>query len=247
MRVAILQFLLLALPASAAEPADQAQALATLVRPIVLASLPDPLVTKERDWGRQVIAPVGVKWDRLKPTVQKAVRNDGHWQRVTAAAIDPDASFELTISDLATPGPGKTTFTIHMAMNVRGEHEFQEWKNGVRVLANTTQARCRVGLRLDCACISRIGVAKGDLLPSAEVVVKVTRAECGYSDFVCEKVGKLHGKPAVLAGEAARACVRVIKPGLEAEILTKANAAILRAVESKPVRVELDKLLLGAK
>ena len=245
MRRFALFVILLAAGSGHATDASQAEALSDVVRPLVLANLPDPLVRGERDWGRQVMAPVGLKWRGVKPSVQKSPRNDGHWQRLSALAIEPDRTFELHITDLTTPAPGSTAFTVRMAMNVRGEHEFQEWKNGVRVLSTTTQARCRVGLKLDCVCTSRIGVAKGGLLPSAEISVKVLRAECGYSDFVCERVGKIHGKPAALAGEAAREFVRMIKPGLEAEILTKANAAVLKAVEAKPVRVELDKLLLG--
>lgn len=245
MRLFALLFVLLSFDPARADETPQAQVLTELVRPLVLASLPDPLVRGERDWGRQVMAPVGLKWRGVKPTVQKSPRNDGHWQRMTAVAIQPDRTFELAITDLSTPKPGQTAFTVRMAMTVRGEHEFQEWKNGVRVLSTTTQARCRVGLKLDCVCTSRIGVKPGGLLPGAEISVQVLHAECGYSDFVCERVGKIRGKPAALAGEAAREFVRLIKPGLEVEILTKANLAVMKAVEAKPVRVELDKLLLG--
>lgn len=233
------------LPAGAAEQPDQAKALTELVRPLVLASLPDPLVKSERDWGRQVVAPVGVKWRGVRPTVQKAVRNGGHWQRLTAVPIDPEQTFELAISDLSTPTPGKTAFTVRMALAVRGEHELQEWVGGVRVVSTTTRARCRVAVRLDCVCTSRVGVAPGDLLPSAELALAVERAECSYSGFVCERVAGVGGKPAALAGEATRAFIRRVKPSLEGEILTKANVAVMRAIESRPVRVELDKLLLG--
>ena len=242
--LAVLFVMVVAMP-TRADDAPQARTLTELVRPLVLASLPDPLVRGERDWGRQVLAPVGVKWHGLKPITQKSPRNDGHWQRMSAVAIQPDETFELQITDLSNPKPGQTAFTVRMAMNVRGEHELQEWKRGVRVLSTTTQARCRVGLKLDCICTSRVGVVKGSLLPSAEISVQVLHAECGYSDFVCERVGKIHGKPAALAGEAAREFVRLIKPGLETELLTKANHAVMHAVEAKPVRVELDKLLLG--
>ncbi len=242
--------LLLAGPARATEPdpSVDTQFLSRTLRDLLLAHLPDPVLTTERGWGHQKEATVGVKWHRegrlaLVAEPQRAMRNDGHWQKLKVEAIDPARTLTLALRDLKHPEPGKTTFEAMLGLDVRLTYEQQLWKGGVRLYAGETRARCRAAARLACELTDRLEVKPGSLLPDAVVRVRVTEAEMFYTDLVCEHTAGLDGPAAQAVGEAVRKLLRQVKPNLERDLLAKANAAIVKAADTKEVRVELDKLL----
>lgn len=253
---AVLTLVLALTPVAAADPpvvsptpptvtAEERRQLAELLRGMLAQNMPEPLAHTEKRWGQQREVLVGLKWHRLKPETQKAVRNDGHWQRLDVTVVDPARSLSLDVRNVASPEPGRSTFEALVGLDVRAEHESQVWKSGARLAATTTRARCRTNLTLACEVTSRTEHHPGHLLPAAVVRVRVTAATLSYTDFVCERIAGMDGRAAKLTGDALRGFVRQIKPTLETDLLGKANLAIIKAADTHEVRVELDKLLAG--
>jgi hypothetical protein len=233
--------------APAADPVPPAEAahLAKLVRGLMLANLPDPLVQSSRDWGNQRDVFTGLKWHRLKPEAQHGLRNDGHWEKVHLDAIDPAKTLALGIKDLTYPEPGKATFEALIGLDVRATSEQQVWKAGVRLYSGETRVRCRAAVALTCEATNRFDRKPGSLLPDVVLRVRVTKAEIFYTDLVCEHTAGVGGDAAKLLGEAAHRFLTRVKPSFERDLLEKANAAIVKAADTKEVRVAFDKLLEG--
>lgn len=219
--------------------------LSATFRDLLLANLPDPMVTSDRHWGQQKEVVVGLKWHKLKPEPQKSFRNDGHWQRMSVKAIDPSKTLALAVRDVRSPEPGITTFETFLGLDARLTFEQQLWKSGVRVYGGETRARCRAALRLKCEVTSKIEPKPGSILPDVVLRVRVTEAELNYTDLVCEHTAGLDGPMAKAVGEQIHKFVNQVKPSLEKDLLAKANSAIVKAADTRDVRVALDQLLSG--
>lgn len=236
-RVVVALLLLASSPAAAhAAPPDQNAVVSQALRELLLRNLPTPLVESDRGWGHQ-------KESRLAP--RKGLRNDGHWQRVTVEAIDPAKSLALAVGDLAHPEAGKTTFDAYLGLDARLTYRQQFWKAGKRLYGGETRARCRAALKLSCELTSRLEKPPGAVLPEAVVRVRVTHAELNYADLVIEHTAGLDGEPARKVGEALHDLIGRAKPDLEKDLLAKANAAVVKAADTKEVRVAFDQLLSG--
>jgi hypothetical protein len=238
--------------APAADPQPDTRALAQTLRDLLLRNLPDPIVSSDRGWGNQKEATVGLKWRRegklgLRAEPQKELRNDGHWQRVTVRGIDPDRTLALAVGEVAYPEPGRATFDAALGLDVRLTYEQQLWKAGARLYSGETRARCRAALNLKCELTTRLESKPGSLLPAAVLRVRVTEAELNYTDLVVEHTAGLDGPAAKSVGEAVHKLLKQAKPSLEKDLLAKANAAIVKAADTKEVRVEFDRLLAGRK
>jgi hypothetical protein len=234
----------------AAEPPPDTTALTAVLRDLLLKNLPDPLVRTSHDWGRQAETTVGwtvrrsgpLRWD-TEP--RKAMRNDGHWHRLTVVAKDPPRTLALGIKDVVAPEDGKLTFVAHVGADVDLRFEQQLWKGGLRVYSGETRARCRAAVRLTCESTSRFDRKPGAVLPDAVLRVRVTAAEVFYDGLVVEHTLGVGGDAARLLGEAAHRLMKQLKPSLERDLLAKANAAVVKAGDTKDVRVEFAKLLAG--
>lgn len=238
--------------APAADPAPPADTrlLSQSLRDLLLLHLPDPIVSSDHGWGRQKEVVVGVKWHRegklrARAEPQKAWRNDGHWQRVTVRGIDPARTLALGVGEVTHPEPGKAVFDAMLGLDVRLTYEQQLWKSGARLYAGETRARCRAALKLKCELTGRLEPRPGSLLPDAVFRVRVTEAELYYTGLVCEHTLGLDGKAAEEIGEAVHKVLTKVKPSLERDLVAKANAAVVKAADTKEVRVEFGKLLAG--
>lgn len=229
--------------AAAVEP-DTEQLAATL-RTLLLANLPDPLVKTDRGWGAQKEIVVGLKWHGLKPETQKSPRNDGHWQRARIVAVDPAKSLALGLKDLKYPEPGKATVTAMLGLDVRLKFEQQLWNRGHRLYAGETRATCRAALALECEVTNRIEPKPGAVLPDVVLRIRVTDAKLFYADLVCEHTAGLDGEAAKKLGELVHDFLAKAKPQVERDLLARANAAVVKAADSKEVRISFDKLLSG--
>jgi hypothetical protein len=245
-------FLLTAGVVPAADPAPPAdtQFLSQVLRDLLIQHLPDPLVSSDHGWGRQKETTTGLTWRRegrlrVRAEPQKGMRNDGHWQRVTVRAIDPPRSLALGIGELSYPEPGKATFDALLGLDVRLTYEQQLWKAGARLYGGETRARCRAALKLRCELTSRLETKPGLVLPDAVLRVRVTDAELFYTDLVVEHTLGMDGPAARSVGEAIHKLIKQVKPSLERDLVAKANAAVVKAADTKEVRVEFDRLLSG--
>lgn len=232
---------------AAEPPASDAEAerLAGLFRGLLLANMPTPLVEAPRNWGHQKEVVVGLKWHGLKAEAQKSPRNDGRWQKVRIEAINPAATLALGVHKLATPEPGRMTFEALLGLDTRLTYEQQVWRAGARLYSGETRSRCRAALRLTCEVTNRLDKRPGALLPDAVLRVRVTEAEVFYTGLVCEHTLGVGGDAARLIGQAVHDLLTAVKPSVERDLLARANAAVVKAADTKEVRIEFDRLFAG--
>lgn len=229
---------LLALPAASAAtgPAPKLgalaeQALAGQLRGLLLEALPDPLYEDAKHWGQQ------------KAGGRGAMRNDGRWWKVRVTGRHLPQTLKLDLRDVQQPGGGRTTFTARLSFEANVVLDRQTWKRGVRLYSGQTRARLRVRLALDCEATARVEKGQG-LLPDAVFRLRVVRSDLAYDHLVVEHTAGVGGDAAKLLGEAMRAALHAARPSLERDLLRKANAAIVKAADTREVRVSLAELLL---
>lgn len=235
-------------PAEKPVDVDTAQ-LAANLRSLLLAALPDPILTVDHGWGRQKEVLLGMKMHRtgrlrVRAEAVKGVRNDGLWQRVRVTAVDPEKSLALGVREVRQRADGAVTFEAYLTLDVRTFIDQEVWKSGARLYGGETRLRSKAALKLVCEVTNRVEAKPGAVLPDVVMRVRVTSADLYYTDLVCEHTLGLNGKPAAKIGEVAHKLMTEFKPSLERDLLAKANAAIVRAADTKEVRIELDRLLM---
>ena len=237
-------------PPAAAEKGPDTQPLSDALRGLLLANLPDPLVQSNHNWGQQREGAIGVRWEkkgviRYRPEVMRDVKNDGHWERVTVTAVDPDKTLKLRVSNPRSPEPGKTLFDAVVETGVRMTYEQQRWAMGKRLYAGETRAVCTAGVTMRVELTTRTELTPGSLLPAVTVRARVTEANLCYWDLECEHTLGMDGPAAKALGKAVHEVLKKVKPDVEKGLLEKANAAVVKAADTKEVRVELGSLLTG--
>jgi len=233
---------------TAAPPIHDTKALAETVRILLLANLPDPLVESNMGWDTQREVAIGVKWEkkgliRYQPSVMRDVKNDGHWQKLHFHAKEPEKSLTVTVANVRVPEVGKTLFDARIGLDTKLVYEQQMWTAGKRLYAGETHARCRAELLCVVELTDKIETRPGSVLPVITIRARVAEANLSYKDLVCESTFGLHGEPAKVVGKALLEVIKKLQPNAEKDLLAKANAAIVKAADTKEVRVELDKLL----
>jgi hypothetical protein len=234
--------------AAPSEPTD-AEALAKSLRELLLKNIPDPIVESSQGWGNQKDGAVGVKYHKdgaaLRTEQLRGKLNDGHWRKVSVRAANPERSLALGIKDAEFPEPGRATFTAQIALDCDLKFEQQLWRNGVRLYSGETRGRCRAALALKCEVTSRTEKKPDSFIPDVVFRVRVTNAQLFYDNLVIEHTAGVGGDAARLLGDALVHAVKQAKPALERDLLTKANAAIVKAADTKEIRVSLGKLISG--
>jgi hypothetical protein len=220
-------------------------ALAGTLRGFVVKALPTPLYEDTRHWGLQ--KPVReVKWRgqgfHVHPEKVDVRKNDGRWWKVRVTADRLADTLILDLRDVRQTEPGRMTFTTFISFDTHVEFDRQTWHTGKRTYSGSIRARLRVKLTLRCEATARLD-AGGGLLPDALFRLRVLQAESGYDNFVVEHIAGLGGEAAKLLGDAARGSVKQWRPSMERELLAKANAALVKAGDTKEVRISLSKLL----
>lgn len=233
---------------AAAPPAHDTEELAATVRKLLLANLPEPLVESSMGWDTQREVTLGLRWEkkglvRYSPTVMKDVKNDGHWQKVHFHAKEPDKSMAVAVTNVRVPEVGKTLFDAHIGLDSNIVYEQQLWTGGKRIYSGETRARCRAELHCVVEITDKVEFKPGSTLPTITLRVRVVSADLSYKDLVCEHTLGVGGEAAKLIGKALLEVLKKVQPNTEKDLLAKANAAIVKAADTKEVRVELDKLL----
>ncbi|HZY86680.1 MAG TPA: hypothetical protein VFE78_17730 [Gemmataceae bacterium] len=224
---------------------DPAAALAGSLRGLLIESIPTPLYEDTSHWGKQSLVAGRTRWRgkglQIHPEVEQVLKNDGRWWKVRVTAAQPAQSLALDVRDVQRPEPGRMLFTALLATDADVVFDRQTWKQGVRFYSGSTRARLRVKLALRCEAVTRI--EGGKLLPEAVFRLRVLQADVGYDNFVVEHIAGVGGDAAKLMGEAAHGALRRLRPSLERRLLDKANTAIVKAGDTKEVRVSLLSLL----
>lgn len=240
MRTALCLAALLAAPAAARSkpPLDARSALGALagnqttaalsgnLRALLLEHFPNPLFEDAREWGKR------------KETPRGKLRNDGRWWRVRVEGRDLKDTLVVDLRDLARPGDGVTTFRLFVSFDATVLYERQTWKLGARLYSGSTRARCRVRLALDCEALTKLEKGK-KLLPDARFRLRAVRSDLSYDNLVVEHTAGVGGEAAKVLGDAVVGGMRQWKPSLERDLREKANAAIVKAADTKEVRVNL--------
>jgi hypothetical protein len=230
--------------------AGSPDALAGALRGYLCQALPDPLFEDSKNWGHTVRVARGVKWVgkglNVHPDVVKKDKPHGAWRKVRLSAINPRETLVVDLRNSQLVEPGRFAFEIFLSCDARVEVDQQTWESGLKLYDDTARARFRLRLRLACEATGRLE-ANGQLLPDAVFRLRVTSADVSYDNFVTEHVAGVGGELARLMGSAAKRGLNQWHPSLERELLAKASAAIVKAGDSKDVRINLAKLLAGKK
>lgn len=221
-------------------------ALAGALRGYLVHHLPEPLYENWPGWGNTINAACGVKWKgsgvEIHPEMMYKRENDGKWQHVRVDAVTPADTLVFDIRDVQNPEPGRFTFTVFLSFDGKVEVEQQRWRAGLRLANSSARARFRARATLECEATYRLETGQS-WLPDAIFRLHVTKATVGYDNFVTEHAGGLGGEAARLLGDAVRGSLNKWDPGLERELLAKANAAIEKAADTRDVRISAYDLL----
>jgi hypothetical protein len=204
-------------------------ALAGSLRAFLVSSLPQPLYEDARNWNKQKRGPRG------------KMRNEGRWWKLRLSASNPAGTLVLDLRDVQKPERGRSTFTVFLAFDAVVDLDRQTWRHGVRLYSGSTRARLRLKLTLRCEAVTRILPGEG-LLPEAVFRMRVLGSDVQYDNFVVEHTAGVGGEAAKLIGEIILGGVHRFRPSLERDLLAKANAAIVKAGDTKEVRIGLSSL-----
>ncbi len=221
-------------------------ALADLLRGCLLEALPPTLYEASPGWGNTNRVLTGVKWKgkglHVHPSGQYSNRNNGTWRKVKITTANMPASLAVEVRNLTRPEPGRMTFTLLLGFDARVEYTRQKWASGMRLSDNSARARLRVRLALDCESLFKLQPS-GGLLPDAVFRLRVLKADLHYDNVVVEHVAGFGGTTAKVIGEIVLASLKKWHPAIERKFLERANAAIVKAGDTREVRLGLGKLL----
>jgi hypothetical protein len=227
-------------------PADPSANLAANLRAVVLQALPTPLFEDTRHWGGQKETARGVKWRgrglEIHPEIQKSLKNDGRWWKVRVDADRPAETLQVEVRDLKQTEPGRMRFTAVVALNVNVDYDRQKWHEGKRLFSAGLRARLRIVLALQCEVNARFAT-RGGLLPEAAFRLRVVSSHASYDNLVVEHIAGIGGDAAELFGKAFVKAMQRWRPSLERNLLAKADAAIVKAGDTREVRLSLFNLL----
>ncbi len=223
-------------------PAASIEQLGGLLKPILIDSLPRVLHESSDNWGHQVNVPVGLKWSGLKPSVQKSPRNHGEWKRLTISTRNLPKTLDLKVHDMKIVDAEKQTFKVFLTFQMGVEYEQQNWESGVRLWSGSVRARAQVKLEMECENIIRVELGK-NYLPDFIIRARATSAKLSYDNLVIEHINGVGGDAAKIIGAAVHGVVKKARPAIERDMLAKANAAIVKAADTKEIRVGFGNLL----
>lgn len=250
-RLLVLSFVLLVFcPPSAAQapPPDAAAlaSLASLMKSFLLANLPPVLLEDNHNWGKTSMVFHALHWKgkglRVQPRVEKAAKNDGHWKKVRISTRNLPTTLEFKLHNLRSVAPDRATFAAYLAFQATVEVEQQIWESGVRLFSGRTQARLRLQLPMECEATFRLEEGK-TFIPDLVCRLRVLKADLSYHQLVVEHTAGIGGDGARVLGDLLHGIVKGVKPSLERDLFHRANVAIVKAADTREVRLGLGSLL----
>jgi hypothetical protein len=79
--------------------------------------------------------------------------------------------------------------------------------------------------------------------PDFVLRIRVTKAKVGYDKLVIEHINGIGGDGAKLIGGAVHDVLKQWRPGIERDLLAKANDAIVKAADTREIRLGFGGLL----
>jgi hypothetical protein len=229
--------------------AKSPEALAGVLRGAMLKYLPDPIYEASPGWGeKRTVNALHFKHTGSvpRPTMEKAQRNHGVWRKIRLSARDLPNTLILDVRNVQFPDPSRMTFEVFLSFDAYADFEQQNWERGVRVWSGSVRARFRLKLQMACEATTKLDPSKNVLVPDAVFRVRATSAKVTYDNLVFEHVPGLGGSAAKLVGNTFHSALTQWRPSMERSLLAKADAAILRAADSREVRISLARMFSSA-
>jgi hypothetical protein len=209
------------------------------LRASLAANLPTPLHEKVNNWGETEKTLSRIELDGLKPKVVYKQKNDGMWRKVRVDADNPEKSLLLDIRSIAPAGDDTTAFEVFVSLKTKVHYHQQNWQQGLKLWDATADAKVRIKLLMHCEATARFEKT-GGLFPELVYRLRVVKAEVAYDDLEVTHVAGVGGELAKLIGDAARKAVHELKPALEEKLLAKAEKSVLKAADTKELRIGLE-------
>jgi hypothetical protein len=229
---------------------DPREVLSQALRQLLLQLLPGTLYDSAPGWGNTTKVANGLKWTgqglQRHAEVQYTLRNDGIWRKIRITSDDPAHTLQISLSNLQKDPADRMTFMVTVDLGLRARVEQQRWQAGVRLYSASARARMHVKIILRCEASMRLEMA-GALLPDFILQFRILESQVAYDRLVVEHLAGFGGTGARWLGEAVRATIHELRPSLEQKLLARANAAIVRAGDSREVRLSVGNLLPGKK
>jgi hypothetical protein len=217
--------------------------LSNALRAFLVDLLPNPLYEASPGWGNTAPALTGVKWKGKGGyrhlSGKHSKRNQGTWRKVRITANPKTVVVE--IRDIKQEA-GRTTFSLFIALDAHVDYVRQKWASGIKLLDQSVRARLHVKVPLQCEFTSRLEM-KDTIIPDMVFRLRVLSCNLQYDNVVCEHFAGFGGTTAKVVGEIVMNSLHKWHPSIERNLLAKANAAIVKAGDTKEVRIELGKLL----
>ncbi len=236
-------------PVALLSPANP-DVLAGALRGYLVHNLSPTLYEASPGWGHTTPVANGLHWTGkhvpLHPHVQYADKNDGDWRKVRINTDNLADTLLLDLRNVQRPEVGSVTFDVFVSLDARVDYEHQKWESGVRLYSGSAKAKLRVKALLSCEAMTRLEPGS-QLLPDAVFRLHVTQVQVSYDNLVVEHIAGIGGEAAKLIGDGLKGGLHQWRPSLEKELLAKADAAIVKAADTKEVRVSLSLLFSGKK
>jgi hypothetical protein len=219
-----------------------AAGLATSLRTLLLPEIPNPLYEKRENWNHTIEAASRISWQGqgldTQPKIVKSPKNHGTWKHVIITAPNVAQSLLVSVQNVQQVEPGRTTFDVVLALPANVEYEQQHWERGVKLFSGKVRARLRVSLNLTCELTTRLEPGKR-LIPDIVLRLRVLRSNTAYDQLVVEHLPGIGGETAKVLGEIVVESMKKWHPSMERNLLDRLNAAIVKAGDSKDIRVGL--------
>ena len=236
-----LTLLLAAIPAAFAQTAPGAPSLpeiAAMVKPLLVQMVPPVLYEHSSGWGRTVMAAHALRWHGIEPRIEKSPHNDGHWQKVKLLPRDLD-KLDFKLTDPVAVDADRQTFQAYVDFIAGVEYEHQLWERGVRLYSGETRAHLRIQAWVNVESSFKVDTSNGlDFV----FRLKATKAKVQASHLVVEHTAGIGGSGAKLLGEALETIVKEVEPGLQRRLQEKIEAALVKAADTREVRIGLGSL-----
>jgi hypothetical protein len=222
----------------------EAHALAGTLRALLVEHAPRVLYEASPGWGQTERVARGLHWTGkhpLRPDVTYKDKNDGTWRHLRVSADNLADTLVFDIRSVRSPQPGRMTFDVFVSFDARVEYDQENWDSGTRLYSGGARARLRVKLLLGCEATTRV-VANGGWLPDVYFRLRVTRADLRYDNLVVEHVAGVGGEAAKVLGDTVKGSLHAFHPALERDLLARADAALVKAGDTKEVRLSLANL-----
>jgi hypothetical protein len=172
------------------------------------------------------------------------LKNHGEWRKIQVRAPNIPDTLIFDIRNIQRPESGRLTFDVFMSLDTHIEYEQQNWANGLRLYSGSATIDARVKLNLKCEVSTRLEKS-GTVVPDMIVGLRVVDAHLGYDNLKTEHIAGVGGEAARVLGDAVKGGLDKWKPEMERELLARADEAIVKAGQSKEVRLSLSELLEG--